>query len=163
MAVYPGMVKNRGVRSSTIIVSADKAVGTPGSITSKAYATSARSQITQADADDPARLVKVIGDIQDQVTSATQAQRSNPFSAPCIVRGLQFPPGATMSVPHTLGRPYSDWHATSLAALSGATIAPLSATLNVVPPTPATPASKFLTVINVGPTGFLATLIIVGD
>ena len=62
MAVYPGMVKQRGVRSTTVVVQANAATGTKGSVSSKAISSSAPTRVTPADVSDPSRLGKVIND-----------------------------------------------------------------------------------------------------
>lgn len=100
---------NRGVRSTTIV---DLGAPAGSSPTSKAQATSARVRVTAQDVRDPNRLVKVLTDLQDSQDAQTQATRSNPFSSPCLVRGVTFAPHETKVVAHTLNRPYTDWHPT---------------------------------------------------
>ena len=110
MSKYPGMVRNRGVRSATVTTVANPTTGAPGSMTSSALQTSARSIATAKDVQDPERLVKVLNDLQAAVDAGTQATRSNPFSAPSVVRGVTFGPGQVVVVPHQPNRPFTDWH-----------------------------------------------------
>lgn len=114
MAIYPGMLKNRGVRSSTVITN-PSSPGGAAKITSAALQTSGSVRVSQKDVTDPARLVKVINDLQSAQEASTQATRSNPFSSPCIVRGVSFGPFSIVTIPHTLGRPVTDWHSSRVS------------------------------------------------
>ena len=103
-------IRNRGVRSATVIDSGDTSTGQKGRITSAQLQAAGGVRVTQEDVVDPARLVKLLNDMQDAQASGTQASRSNPFAAPCIVRNVKFSANQTRAVRHTLGRPYTDWH-----------------------------------------------------
>lgn len=166
MATYPGMVKNRGVRSTTVVsAQTTNALGKvvrSGQLTSSALQTSSRSRITAEDAKDPVRLVKIIGDIQAAQDTSTQATRSNPFSAPYIKRGVTFAPGQQVTVPHTLGRPFTDWH---VARTAGA----IPALLEVPPGSshypPQVTADKAVVLQDTRSAGATATvtIVVVGD
>jgi hypothetical protein len=166
MAKYPGMVQQRGVRSSTIVESATKqnAAGSErGSITSKSLASPSHTRITADEISDPDRLLKVLNDVQDSLASATQGPRSNPYSTPCIVRGLTFGPQQVVVVPHTLGRNYSDWHPTSFqGAAPSLLVVPPGSTLY---PPQLSPAKVLVLVNGVTTAGATATcsVVIVGD
>jgi hypothetical protein len=109
MAIYPGMVKTRNARSTTI-VQPSAAAGHAGSLSSSPSQSSGHVQLTSADAKDPSRLVRAINDVQGQQDASTQAARANPLSSPCIVRDVSFVPFVQQIIKHTLGRPYSEWH-----------------------------------------------------
>ena len=158
MATYPGMIKNRGVRSSTIVAgnqtNASGAIVNTGAITSKARVTAGLSRIQSEDVTDKTRLVKVINDLQSAQDASTQAIRSNPLSSPCIQRGCSAKSGETVAVPHTLKRPYSDWF---LSRVTGGW------TLVEIAETTAYPASQFLLLMNTGTVTVTFNVAIVGD
>lgn len=161
MAVYGNMIRNRGVRSSTIIqpdkTNAAGHIVQHGAITSKARTTAAHTHVTAKDVTDPDRLVQVINRMQDDLAASTAAQRSNPFSTPCIQRGCSAQPGQTIAVPHTLKRPYSDWHLSNVKG--GWTLVKVD--------DPATlakyPVNQFLVLKNTGSAAVTFNAIVVGD
>lgn len=112
MATYPGIIKNRGIRSTTIVTANNVATGQKGRILSAAMTSSATTRITPEDVQDPSRLTKALNDIQQAQDAQTQASRSNPHSSPYIARDLSWGIGETKVIPHTLSRPYVDWWAT---------------------------------------------------
>ena len=161
MAVYGNMIRNRGVRSSTIIqpdrTNAAGQIVQHGAVTSKARTTAAHTHVTAKDATDPDRLVQVINRMQDDIAASTAAQRSNPFSTPCIQRGCTATVGQTVAIPHTLKRAYSDWHPSNVTG--GWTLVKVD--------DPATlakyPANQFLVLKNTGLQNVTFNVIIVGD
>lgn len=161
MAVYPGMIKSRGVRSSTVIETPNTAVGVAnGSMTSKPILSTARNQITASDVQDPQRLVKVLNDIQAGQDAQTQATRSNPLSSPCIVRNLTWAASETKVVHHTLKRAYSEWHPSRQRGIP-ATLVEVELPSSDFP---GVTADKAVVLRNTnGESGFTCNLVIAGD
>ncbi len=103
----------RGVGSSTILTTGRS----PNAATGKQPPVLGQSApllkaggvfVTAEDVKDPARLVKIIRDMQAQNERMTAGSRSNPHNAPCIVRGIVFPASpTTIVIPHTLKRAWT--------------------------------------------------------
>lgn len=149
---------NRGVRSTTIVDHSKPAGTAP---VTKAASTSGRVQITAEDVKDPERLVKVLSDIQQALDAQTHASRSNPFSSPFIARGLTFAPNETKVIPHTLGRPYTDWHVTRQVGLCASAFL-----TEVTLPSSAYPgltSDKYLVLQSSTASPFFCNVTIVGD
>lgn len=80
-----------------------------GAITSKTNVAASRRRISPGDLANPLQHARMLSQMQDSVEAATVATRSNPLSAPCIVRNQGTSIGATVVVRHTLGRPLTGW------------------------------------------------------
>jgi hypothetical protein len=123
-------------------------------MTSKARTGAATSIINAQDMQDPQRLLRIIVQLQGDADAAHRAISSNPTSTPCIRRGLTFAPGATVAIPHTLQRAYSEW---TLSRVKGGW------SLVEVAPTPAHPATQFLLLQNAGAATVICNVHISGD
>ena len=80
-----------------------------GKLTSKANVAPVRRNISAESMNDPVYLSRTLSDMQSGLEAATDAMRSNPHIAPCIVRGVPASIGATVTVRHTLGRVLTGW------------------------------------------------------
>lgn len=96
------MATNSTARTTTIIQN--------GKLTSKALTTPSRRTLTSADVKDPAALARTLTEMQNSLDASTAAVRSNPHSAPCIVRGVVAHASQLLVVQHTLGRALTGWH-----------------------------------------------------
>lgn len=161
MATYPGIIKQRGVRSTTVVggnaTNESGAIVTRGALTSKARTGAATSLINAEDTKDPARLVRILNQLQTDVDAAHKAISSNPMSTPCIQRGCSAKSGETVAVPHTLKRNYSDWHMSRVTG--GWTLVEVTdATLLAQYPT-----DQFLLLQNIGSAPVTFNVVIAGD
>lgn len=95
------MATSTTARTTTIIQN--------GKLTSKALTTPSRRTLTSADVSDPTALARTLTEMQNSLDASTAAVRSNPHSAPCIVRGVVASGMTVLVVPHTLGRALTGW------------------------------------------------------
>jgi len=109
----PNIPKGRAARTTTILDLKAPFGTTPGqrsaAPTSKPLTASGAVRVNEADVQDPGRLVRIINDLQAKNDRMTQASRTNPHNAPCIVRRVAMTNGSTVIIPHSLGRPYTGW------------------------------------------------------
>lgn len=96
------MATSTTARTTTIIQN--------GKLTSKALTTPSRRTLTSADVSNPTALARTLTEMQNSQDAATAAVRSNPHSAPCIVRGVVATTMVVLVIPHTLGRALTGWH-----------------------------------------------------
>ena len=160
MAVYSGAIKQRDVRASTITVHGG--AGQRGSVKTAALQTSSAIRVNASDVQDPARLVKVVNDLQQAQDDGARASQSNPFSAPSIQRGLTFSPGQVVVVPHQLGRPFTEWHTSRVQGAYPQLVEVAQG--STLYPSQVTP-DKVLVVLDTRASGPVSTcnLVVVGD
>lgn len=115
MGALPKPIRARGVRGTSVVnLAAPHTLKGPALPSSrpilKAGAVVLRGQdLKGMDPGTQSLLTKVISDLQTSSNMATEAIRSNPHAAPCIVRGVVWLTTGQHIVAHTLGRAYTDW------------------------------------------------------
>jgi len=97
-------VRIRQTRSTTVIQGG--AATTKAALSARALQPQTASRITAEDCKDPARLAKVLVDMQGGQQQSTQAARTNPLNAGGVLFLKQaFVGGVTRTLPHNMGRP----------------------------------------------------------
>lgn len=99
------MPAGRRNRSTTIITFAS--ANAPGKILSRSITKPATRRVVQEDVLKPDRLSRMLNDMQEDIDEASEGIFSNPHAAPCILRGIVLQSGQSVTLYHTLGRPYT--------------------------------------------------------
>lgn len=117
-------------------------------IVSKTGITQVRTRLTADQAKDPAQVVRALSDLQSAIEDSTQPLRTDPEARAIYIRGVPFVGGATKTLTHNLGRPFTGYRVTRTYADASAAIVLRDGTL----PSGCLPENSIALIANVSGT-----------